>query len=213
MCMWTGSIFGGWYWLIIDTFNMQFDILICFCNQQLWLAELVIWSSRLVYASSLFLLFIFWGDKITTAGAKLDTLATLFSISVSGRNLFQKLLVASVNLFLHPSKQTDNLIKTMLQIEFKLCMKIFEPITFKLWVYVDRLNLADLACLVISSDPTHRGIYFWFLLNKPKLDCIYHFPISLERKRNSYSFKSVRKWQIQSHFSCLSQDPQAIGQD
>ena len=38
---------------------------------------------------------------------------------------------------------------------------------------------------VFEIEVAHRKINFWFLLNQPKSDCIYHYPVTAE----SYSGK------------------------
>ena len=41
---------------------------------------------------------------------------------------------------------------------------------------------------------THIEIDFQFLLNQPKSDCIYHFPIDLEPNGNPLGSNSIGRW-------------------
>ena len=69
----------------------------------------------------------------------------------------------------------------------------------KNFIHFPMLNIVQSPSAVFCwRDFWLRGIDFWFWLNKPKSDCMYHFPIDLEANEIPFNSKSIGKLKIHS---------------
>ena len=76
------------------------------------------------------------------------------------------------------------------------CVIISRHLLGKTWSF-SRIKMPRLNCRFwdrLNCIFTRKEIDFWFLLNQPKSDCIYHFSIDFKPNAIPFIFKSIGKW-------------------